>query len=124
MQRTILGPALACAAAAALAVGLTSPASAARTDADYVLSVEFENSGEYRQVSLDCKPAGGNHPKAQEACDLIAEHGSIASIPAEEGQCTMEYSPVKASSIGWEEYSETFSNPCLLGLGKGEVFDF
>ncbi|WP_017613793.1 SSI family serine proteinase inhibitor [Nocardiopsis salina] len=124
MQRTNLGPALACAAAAVLAVGLTSPASAARTDADYVLSVEFENSGEYRQVSLDCDPEGGTHPKAQEACDLIEEHGSIEAVPAENDQCTMEYNPVKASSIGWEEYSETFSNPCLLGLAKGEVFDF
>ena len=124
MQRTILGPALACAAAAALAVGLTSPASAARTDADYVLSVEFENSGEYRQVSLDCIPAEGTHPRAQEACDLIEEHGSIEAIPAEGGQCTMEYNPVRVSSIGWEEYEETFSNPCLLGLAKGAVFDF
>ncbi|GHD27922.1 SSI family serine proteinase inhibitor [Nocardiopsis kunsanensis] len=124
MQRSILGPVLACTAAAACAVGLAAPASAARTDADYVLTMEFDNSGEQRQVSLDCDPAGGTHPNAEEACDLLAEAGTIEQIPAGEGFCTMEYNPVTVEAMGAEEYSETFGNPCQLGLAKGAVFDF
>lgn len=124
MQRTILGPVVACAAAATCVVGLAAPASAARTDADHVLTLEFENSGEQRQVSLDCNPVGGTHPNAEEACDLIAEAGTIEEIPVEEGFCTMEHNPVTVSSMGAEEYSETFGNPCQLGLAKGAVFEF
>lgn len=124
MQRTILGSVVACAAAAACAVGLAAPASAARTDADHVLTLEFENSGEQRHASLDCDPVGGTHPNAEEACDLIAEAGTIEEIPAEEGFCTMEHNPVRVESVGAEEYSETFGNPCQLGLAKGAVFDF
>lgn len=124
MQRSILGSVVACTAAAACAVGLAAPASAARTDADYVLTVEFGNSGEQRQVSLDCDPVGGTHPKAEEACDLLAESGTIEQIPTEEGFCTMEHNPVTVEAMGAEEYTETFGNPCQLGLAKGAVFDF
>ena len=124
MQRSILGSVVACTAAAACAVGLAAPASAARTDADYVLTLEFDNSGEQRRASLDCDPVGGTHPNAQEACDLIAEAGTIEQISAEEGFCTMEYNPVTVEAMGVEEYSETFGNPCRLGLAKGAVFDF
>lgn len=124
MQRSTLGSVVACAAAAACAVGLAAPASAARTDADYVLTVEFGNSGEQRQASLDCDPVGGTHPNAEEACDLLAESGTIEQIPAEEGFCTMEHNPVTVEAVGAEEYTETFGNPCQLGLAKGAVFDF
>lgn len=124
MQRTILGSVVACTAAAVCAVGLAAPASAVRTGADYALILGFENSGEQRQVSLDCNPVGGTHPNAEEACDLIAEAGTIEQIPTEEGFCTMEHNPVTVEAMGAEEYSETFGNPCQLNLAKDAVFDF
>lgn len=124
MQRSILGSVVACTAVVACAAGLAAPASAARADADYVLTLGFDNSGEQRRVSLDCDPVSGTHPNAEEACDLLAEAGSIEQIPAEEGFCTMEHNPVTVEAMGTEEYSETFGNPCRLDLAKGAVFDF
>ncbi len=124
VQRTRVVTFLACIAATACAGSLAAPASAARTDSQYVLSVRHVDAGEYRQVSLDCDSAGGTHPRAEDACAMIEEAGSIEEIPAEHGMCTMEYRPISVDVVGAEEYDETFGNPCRLKLAKGAVFDF
>lgn len=125
MQRTALGTVAACAAAAACAVGLASPAVAEPVETTYVLTVEYGFSGEQREVTLDCAPVSGNHPAAEAACEQISEAGSIADISTEEDAfCTMEANPVTATSSGAEDYSEEFGNPCQLSTAKGELFDF
>lgn len=124
VSRTRIATVLACVAATACAVSLAAPASAARTDSQYVLSVRHAEAGGYRQVSLDCDSGAGSHPRAEDACAMIEEAGSIEGIPPEHGMCTMEYRPVTVTALGAEEYSEAFGNPCQLGLAKGAVFDF
>lgn len=119
-----LGMAFACAAATGLAVSLVGPASAAESSAQYVLTVQHENSGESTRVTLDCDPVAGDHPNAPEACESIAAAGSIEEIEPEDGVCTMDSRPVTATAEGYEDYEETFGNPCLLHLAKGPVFDF
>lgn len=119
-----LGIALACAAATGLAVSLAAPATAAESGAQYVLTVQHETSGEDIRVTLDCDPAAGNHPDAQAACESIAAAGSIEEIEPARGVCTMESRPVTATAEGYEDYEETFGNPCLLHSAKGPIFDF
>lgn len=78
-----------------------------------------------RATTLTCDPAGGGHAKAEEACDLIAEHGDIASVHSVgDGFCTMEYRPVTVRVSGAEEYEDTFGNACVLNSAKGAIFDF
>ncbi|OOC56615.1 MULTISPECIES: SSI family serine proteinase inhibitor [Nocardiopsis] len=124
MKRTI--PALA--AAPVLALVLAAPvhaAEAAQTSpAIYVLSVRDVSSGATKAISLQCHPAGGTHPKAEEACEAIAEGGSIEGVEGPGGDCTMIHDPVVATASGAEEYQREFSNRCLLTAGKGAVFDF
>ena len=129
-----IATALTCAAAAvAFAVTATAPAAADEERRSvYTLEVfgAVEKSGDTatswaRQASLECDPAGGEHPRAAEACDLIAEHGDIASVRAtSEGACTMEYRPVTVRVSGAEDYEETFGNACALSSAKGVIFDF
>ena len=124
VQRTPIATFLACVAAAACAASLAAPASAARTESQYVLSVSQEEAGERRQVSLNCDSVSGTHPRAEEACEMIEKAGSIEGIPPEHGMCTMEHRPVTVTALGAEEYTEVFGNACQLELAKGAVFDF
>ena len=122
--------------AAALALSPVAPAHADTTAGpkyhDYTLQITsaVEQRGDTamswaRWATLDCDPVGGHHPRAQEACDLIAEHGDIASVEvAADGVCTMIYRPVTVRVSGIEEYEETFSNECVMHNAKGAVFDF
>ncbi|MBB6172955.1 hypothetical protein HNR23_003015 [Nocardiopsis mwathae] len=74
-------------------------------------------------ATLTCDPAGGSHPQAEKACELIAESGSIARI-AQGAYCPRIYSPVTAFSVGSEKYRETYSNRWCLNSDKGAVFQF
>lgn len=126
--------ALTCAAATAFALSAAVPAHAESLPAEAQYTIEVrspvENRGDEaaswsRVTTLDCDPAGGSHPRAEEACDLIAEHGDIASVQsAGDGVCTMIYQPVTARVTGAEEYEQTFSNACVMNNTKGEIFDF
>ncbi|MFW6640202.1 SSI family serine proteinase inhibitor [Nocardiopsis algeriensis] len=115
--------------AASLAVAAvlsTAPVAAedVRSQDRYTLA-RVDGSGERREVTLDCVTARGTHPRAGEACDAIAESGSISGVTAESGAfCTMEHAPVTARAEGAEEYEETFGNSCVLRSAKGPVFDF
>lgn len=129
-----MATALTCAAATAFALSLAAPAQAETVHAkttDYTLEIldaaDNRGDGSYggRWAALDCDPPGGNHPRAEEACDLIAEHGDIASVQGvSDGPCTMIYKPVTIRVTGIEEYEETFSNECVMKSVKGAVFDF
>ncbi|QRN81776.1 MAG: subtilisin inhibitor-like 2 domain protein [Nocardiopsis sp. BM-2018] len=120
-------------ACAAVALALAAPAHAEPAGSDmYVLQVfgaverhEDTAISWHRATTLACDPAGGGHARAQEACDLIAEHGDIASVTSVgDGFCTMEYRPVTVRVSGAEEYEETFGNQCVMNSAKGAVFDF
>lgn len=129
-----MATALTCAAATAFALSPAAPAQAETVHAkttDYTLEIfdAADDTGEYshrgRWAALDCDPVGGDHPRAEEACDLIAEHGDIASVQGvSEGPCTMIYKPVTIRVTGIEEYEETFGNECVMKGAKGAVFDF
>ncbi|WP_047871734.1 SSI family serine proteinase inhibitor [Nocardiopsis sp. RV163] len=120
-------PALA--AASVLALALTAPAHAAEAaqtgENGYILRVHSLTTGETREVTLVCAPvAAGTHPRAAEACEAIAEAGSLAAVEGRERPCTFVYDPVVAVAYGTEDYREEFSNECVLVSEKGAVFDF
>ena len=127
-MRTALG----LVAATALAVSLASPAQAETTSYDLFVDdapvVRGEStSGSLRSVVLECGPAAGEHPRAEEACDLIEKaDGRVSDVETgADGLCTMDYRPVSVIAVGGgERYEETFGNGCLLSVAKGAVFDF
>jgi hypothetical protein len=124
MKRT----ASALAAAPVLALALAAPVYAAETaqtsPVTYVLSVRDVSSGSTKAISLQCHPAGGTHPKAEEACEAIAEGGSIEGAEGPGGDCPMIHDPVVATASGAEDYQQEFPNRCVLTGEKGAVFDF
>ncbi|WP_017588296.1 SSI family serine proteinase inhibitor [Nocardiopsis ganjiahuensis] len=129
-----IATALTCAAALALSLGAPAYAEPETDHAGatgYTLEILSSEGGlggvqdSDRRTALDCDPAGGSHPRAEEACRLIDEHGDIASVRMESGGvCTLEYRPVTVRVTGAEEYQETFGNECAMKNTKGAVFDF
>ncbi|MGH3657433.1 MAG: SSI family serine proteinase inhibitor [Micromonosporaceae bacterium] len=94
------------------------------------LTVRSEIS-DSRQVTLTCRPAGGNHPAPHKACgQLNAAGGDISKIPAEAGVCTAEYAPVTVVASGaWDgverSYQREFGNRCqAVRTTGGVLFDF
>ncbi|MFD6949755.1 proteinase inhibitor I16 subtilisin-type inhibitor [Nocardiopsis sp. TSRI0078] len=124
MKRT----ALALVAAPVLASALVAPVHAAEagqaSSSVYVLSVRDVSSGSIKALSLQCDPAGGTHPRAEAACEAIAEGGSIRNAKGEDRACTMVHDPVVATASGAEEYQQEFPNHCMLTSEKGAIFDF
>ncbi|MEU3307360.1 SSI family serine proteinase inhibitor [Nocardiopsis sp. NPDC055551] len=128
-MRTALG----LVAATALALSLASPAQAEATSYELRLSpaspggAETTGTTPIRSVVLECGPAGGTHPEAEAACDLIGEAGGRVSDveTGTGGACTMIHRPVTVvADGGGERYEETFGNECLLSQAKGAVFAF
>ncbi|MEV7858410.1 SSI family serine proteinase inhibitor [Streptomyces hirsutus] len=76
---------------------------------------------------LLCDPPQG-HPRAADACaELAAVNGRITGIPARDTYCPMVYAPVTAHAHGqWRgqpvEYTEIFSNRCMMEARTGSVF--
>ncbi|MFD3684978.1 SSI family serine proteinase inhibitor [Nocardiopsis sp. NPDC058631] len=120
--------ALALVATAALSLAFAAPAHAVQTErtvtTSHTLSIRSLSSGETRQVTLECRPTGGNHPEAEKACAAITGAGSIARTKGEDRPCPMIYDPVVATAEGSEDYEEEFANSCVLVGGKGAVYDF
>lgn len=128
-MRTALG----LVAATALALSLASPAQAEATSYELRLSPAPAGEGGdaeapwFRSVVLECGPAGGTHPEAEAACDLIEEAGGrVSDVETDSsGLCTMIHRPMTVVAHGGgEHYEETFGNECLLREAKGAVFDF
>ena len=84
-------------------------------------------SSDTRGTLLLCDPPQG-HARAAEACaELGAVDGHIDAIPAKSVFCPMIYAPVTAHARGeWKgrqvDYTETFSNGCVMAARTGEVF--
>ncbi|HZG04534.1 MAG TPA: SSI family serine proteinase inhibitor [Streptomyces sp.] len=139
MRKRNSGPALRTAAvAAAGAAALLLPAAPAIATAagpapeprtELVLAVTPGRHSPGTKATLECEPAGGSHPTAQDACDkLIAVDGDFGALkPAPGLGCTDEYDPVTAVAQGtWrgEEVSFTkeFTNLCRAVVGTDLVF--
>ncbi|WP_304453246.1 SSI family serine proteinase inhibitor [Nocardiopsis sp. YSL2] len=114
--------------AAVLALGLAAPAQAydTGTAAHYTLQLAVGQRQDVRETTLVCgETAGGAHPNAARACELIAEAGSVEAVMIDpDAICTLEYLPHEVTVSGAEEYSEVFGNKCRMTSAKGPVFDF
>ncbi|MFI6578805.1 SSI family serine proteinase inhibitor [Nocardiopsis sp. NPDC050513] len=122
----LVGTVLSGIAVSVFALSMAAPAQAAEEERRdfYRLSIEKKHSGKKEHKFLFCDPPGGNHPHAEEACDLIYAFGSIKKIDLGDSACPMIWDPVVARSEGSEHFKKTFPNKCVLLDVKGEVFDF
>lgn len=100
----------------------------AAPESNFVLSVQ---RGEWVQFSnLTCEPAGGLHPRAQDACLALSDvDGQIGGLSTGEALCTLEYDPVRVTASGtWRgetrAFEAVFPNPCVMRAETGPVFDF
>ncbi len=94
------------------------------------LSVSAAQDSAARNTTLNCDPAGGRHPHAQEACAALDQAGGGFERLAPTRQlCPMIYAPVTATATGvWHgtpvNWTQEFSNSCLLDQRTGAVFRF
>ena len=81
-----------------------------------------------RRASLTCRPAGGSHRLARDACSALAKvGGDFARLQVTGGACTMQYDPVTVTAAGrWKgkrvNYTKTYGNACSLSTTTGPVF--
>lgn len=94
------------------------------------LSVHAPDGTLTREVRLDCDPAGGPHPHADEACAALeSADGGFEDLPPARHFCPMIYAPVIAKASGdWHgrpvEWTRDFPNACVLDQRTGVVFRF
>ncbi|WP_175541417.1 SSI family serine proteinase inhibitor [Streptomyces aidingensis] len=128
-------------AVAALALGgIGAPTAAAATPepppaSELTLRLEalsgpgFLNRDLPREVVLECEPAGGSHPAAQDACRSLLRVGGQFERLSGQGACPDVWEPVLATAEGtWQgravSYSEIFGNLCDAAVGTDHVFAF
>lgn len=81
-----------------------------------------------RRASLTCRPAGGSHKQARDACSALAKvGGNFTRLQVTGGACTMQYDPVTVTAVGrWKgkrvDYRKTYGNACALSTTTGPVF--
>ncbi|WP_344900552.1 SSI family serine proteinase inhibitor [Actinomadura meridiana] len=99
-------------------IASSAPTQAAPTPVgSYVLRVAPEH-GPATTYRLRCDPDGGTIAAVSEACDqLESANGEVRRIPARQGACTMEYSPVRVTADGtWRgeprHFARTYPNRC------------
>lgn len=120
----------AAAALAALATGAHPAIAATDGPTSLTLSVASADGAAPRGVTLDCDPAGGAHPHAQDACDALDQaDGGFERLAPTRQLCPMIYAPVTATATGvWRgvpvHWSQQFSNACILDQRTGAVFRF
>ncbi|WP_433794205.1 SSI family serine proteinase inhibitor [Actinoplanes sp. CA-252034] len=111
------------ATAFAVLAGPTGPATAAGPSK---LTLAYET----RSVKLTCAPAGGGHPKADQACATLSGiGGNPAKLKGGDSLCMLLYQPVTASVKGtWRgkavKWRQTFGNSCEMTRATGVLFDF
>ncbi|WP_214110216.1 SSI family serine proteinase inhibitor [Acrocarpospora catenulata] len=96
------------------------------------MSVTAEG-GKGRSVKLTCSraSAGGTHPKAAEACALLAKvNGDIAQLPSgRTANCPRNFEPVSVTARSvWANghiwFDASYNNKCELRAATGPLFDF
>jgi hypothetical protein len=127
------GPGVAPRAAAARTdlVLTTGPGVAPRPPARTGLVVTYlADAGYAAAVTLSCDPAGGAHPKAAEACAVLATvSGRPGRLEPAATMCTMEYAPITAQINGvWRgrkiKWSHTYPNHCDMTRSTGALTAF
>jgi hypothetical protein len=110
------------AAMAALVPSLSAP------ESSFMLSVVRGES--LQMATLTCEPAGGLHPRADEACLALSDvDGQFDGLTTGQALCTMEYDPIVVKASGtWRGETRTFEaefpNACVMRAETGPVFDF
>lgn len=113
------------------AAGPSFGAAAAAKPTKLVLTVAKGESTKpvQRRASLTCRPAGGTHKLARDACSALAKvGGDFGRLQQGAGvACTMQYDPVTVTAVGrWKgkriDYKKTYGNACSLSTTTGAVF--
>ncbi|RKT57403.1 SSI family serine proteinase inhibitor [Saccharothrix australiensis] len=97
-------------------------------DSSFLLTAQHREST--RTITLTCGPAGGTHPRAEQACEALGGvDGEIAGMAQQSVVCTLEYDPVTVEATGlWHgrerRFTATFPNRCAMRAETGPVFDF
>jgi hypothetical protein len=83
----------------------------------------------YRALLLTCDPAGGEHPRAAQACAQLADSNGTFERDAQDVMCTEEYAPVTVEATGrWRgrlvRFKKTYGNECDMTAHTGSLFDF
>ncbi|MCE6998052.1 subtilase-type protease inhibitor [Saccharothrix sp. S26] len=108
------------------AIAALIPAFAA-PQSGFVLSVQRGDT--VQMTNLTCEPAGGLHPRADQACLALSEvDGQIDGLSTGQALCTLEYDPVRVKASGtWRGETRLFEaeypNQCVLLAETGPVFD-
>jgi hypothetical protein len=121
----------------AVAAGTASASSGAPARASALSSLTMTKSGTgwsgslNKQVTLQCEPSGGTHPKPEDACIKIAAvDGQLDKLPRAGGVgCTGLWLPVTVTVTGtWRlepvSFTKTYSNDCEAAVGSNFVFQF
>ncbi|MET9950232.1 SSI family serine proteinase inhibitor [Streptomyces sp. NPDC006339] len=144
MKRNLAYGFAAATCAAALGLGLSGAATAGPVPGENPAAAEWapkpptrlhltitDAAGVEKDVFLGCRPNGGNHPKADLACDAL--HDSAGDFDKLKGErdtiCTAEHAPVTAKAEGTFNdapvtWSKTFGNACELKAKTAPVFAF
>ncbi|MEU3555164.1 SSI family serine proteinase inhibitor [Streptomyces fragilis] len=84
-----------------------------------------------KQVTLQCEPAGGTHPRPEDACARItAVDGQLDRLPRASGVgCPGVWLPVTVTVTGtWRlqpvSFTRTYGNDCEAAVGSNFVFQF
>lgn len=83
-------------------------------------------------ATLTCDPDGGNHPRAQESCDLLRlVDGDVNQLTVPPGTlCLAVYQPHTVTIAGvWQNrrryvIQRTFVNRCQMIAATGAIFSF
>lgn len=95
------------------------------------LAVQDDRTGTATRTALSCHPTGGDHPRAQAACDALdATGGDLNRLTGTPGTLCYHLSqPVTASATGRRaglpvQWQQTFGNSCELRTKTAPVFAF
>lgn len=115
-------------AAAAAVIAVPAAVQAAAPTVNRLALTVTTAEGVTSTVTLRCRPTGGTHPSAAQACAALARvRGDLAKLPTRSGMCTMQFEPVTAKAAGrWAgrrvTFDRTFGNACQLTLQTSGVF--
>lgn len=126
------GVAVAAVSAMALAPAASAAPATTAAESELTLSILPEYPDERNPttvVTLECDPAGGDHPDPKLACaELAAVDGNFEALdrPA---YCTSEWDPVTITATGtWRgrtvDFSDTYTNRMCAAVATGGVYDF
>ncbi|MGR6916300.1 SSI family serine proteinase inhibitor [[Actinomadura] parvosata] len=113
---------------AALLAGASLPAQAAPAPKAKLKIVDGMKGGPVKSVWLHCGPAGGTHPNARAACDLLRQvKGDPAQLKVSpKANCSQEIKPHAVAIAGtWHgrkvHWAKFFANACQMRAMTGPI---